>query len=223
MTAGFVLGLGGSWGGVMDVLREIIPVYDKVNSYISLGRDATHRDTGIRGRINPGDVVLDAGSGFGNMSKTALSICDGNLKIIMYDPLLPMLKNTSRLFEKPPALSCGVFEHMPFRSGGFDAIMCGYSLRDAIGLRIAISEAHRVLRKGGRFVIVDLGKFVRAGSDSYRFVAAIANTAASSILICASYFSSKNEFASSEPAPIAIAAYGTYVPLGSVTYTELPF
>ena len=150
MTAGFVLGLGGSWGGVMDVLREIIPVYDKVNSYISLGRDATHRDTGIRGRINPGDVVLDAGSGFGNMSKTALSICDGNLKIIMYDPLLPMLKNTSRLFEKPPALSCGVFEHMPFRSGGFDAIMCGYSLRDAIGLRIAISEAHRVLRKGGR-------------------------------------------------------------------------
>ena len=171
MTAGFVLGLGGSWGGVMDVLREIIPVYDKVNSYISLGRDATHRDTGIRGRINPGDVVLDAGSGFGNMSKTALSICDGNLKIIMYDPLLPMLKNTSRLFEKPPALSCGVFEHMPFRSGGFDAIMCGYSLRDAIGLRIAISEAHRVLRKGGRFVIVDLGKpnsrFVRAGTGIY--------------------------------------------------------
>ena len=45
----------------MDVLREIIPVYDKVNSYISLGRDATHRDTGIRGRINPGDVVLAAG------------------------------------------------------------------------------------------------------------------------------------------------------------------
>ena len=64
---------------------------------------------------------------------------------------------------------------MPFRSGGFDAIMCGYSLRDAIGLRIAISEAHRVLRKGGRFVIVDLGKpdsrFVRVVwdfiSDSY--------------------------------------------------------
>ena len=90
------MGLGGSWGGVMDVLREIIPVYDKVNSYISLGRDAKHRDRGIRERVNPGDIVLDAGSGFGNMSKTALSICGGDLKIIMYDPLLPMLKNTTR-------------------------------------------------------------------------------------------------------------------------------
>ena len=87
----------------------------------------------------------------------------------------PCSKIPVRLFEKPPALSCGVFEHMPFRSGGFDAIMCGYSLRDAIGLRIAISEAHRVLRKGGRFVIVDLGKpdsrFVRAGVGFYiRFI-----------------------------------------------------
>lgn len=36
--------------------------------------------------------------------------------------------------------------------------MCGYSLRDAISLKTAISEIHRVLKKGGRFVIVDLGK-----------------------------------------------------------------
>jgi demethylmenaquinone methyltransferase/2-methoxy-6-polyprenyl-1,4-benzoquinol methylase len=36
--------------------------------------------------------------------------------------------------------------------------MCGYSLRDAIQLRQAISEMHRVLRGGGRLVIVDLGK-----------------------------------------------------------------
>ncbi|MDI1495239.1 MAG: methylase [Cenarchaeum symbiont of Oopsacas minuta] len=165
------MGLGESWGKVMEVLRDVIPVYNKVNSYISLGRDARHRDTCIRGHINPGYRVLDAGSGFGNMSKAAMSICNEDLKIVMYDPLLPMLKNTSRLFEESPDLSCGVFEHMPFRSGGFDAVMCGYSLRDAIELRTAISEIHRVLHKDGKFVIVDLGKpdsrFVRTGVAFY--------------------------------------------------------
>jgi demethylmenaquinone methyltransferase/2-methoxy-6-polyprenyl-1,4-benzoquinol methylase len=47
---------------------------------------------------------------------------------------------------------------MPFRDGIFDAVMCGYSLRDSIQLRQAIAEMHRVLRGGGRLVIVDLGK-----------------------------------------------------------------
>jgi demethylmenaquinone methyltransferase / 2-methoxy-6-polyprenyl-1,4-benzoquinol methylase len=36
--------------------------------------------------------------------------------------------------------------------------MCGDSLRDAINLEIAVSEIHRILKKGGRFIIVDLGK-----------------------------------------------------------------
>lgn len=165
------MGLGNDWGQVLDVLEQIIPVYDRVNSFISLGKDREFRERGIRGRVNKGDKVLDAGSGFGNMSKTAMKICGGDLEISLYDPLRPMLKNTGRLFSKPPSLTCGVFEHLPFKDDHFDAVLCGYSLRDAISLRIAISEIHRVLKKGGRFVIVDLGKpdnpLVRAGVSFY--------------------------------------------------------
>ena len=42
------MGLGSYWGEVIEVLREIIPIYDKVNSIISLGKDKEHR---IRGNF----------------------------------------------------------------------------------------------------------------------------------------------------------------------------
>ena len=152
------MGLGSYWGEVLDVLQDIIPVYDKVNSYISLGKDSEHRNRAISGRIKSGDKILDAGSGFGNMSKTALDVTNGKVEIILYDPLLPMIKNTDRLFKKKPEVACGVFEHAPFRNQQFDVVLSGYSLRDAISLKTAISEIHRVLKKNGRWVIVDLGK-----------------------------------------------------------------
>jgi demethylmenaquinone methyltransferase / 2-methoxy-6-polyprenyl-1,4-benzoquinol methylase len=165
------VGLGSYWNEVLDVLRDIIPIYDKVNSYISLGKDKEHRLRGIQGRVKSRDSVLDAGSGFGNMSKTALQVAGDNISITLYDPLIPMLKNTSEFFDKKPNLSCGVFEHIPFQNEKFDAVLCGYSLRDAISLKTAISEIHRVLKKGGRLVIVDLGKpdnsIVRSGVSFY--------------------------------------------------------
>ncbi len=165
------MGLGSYWGEVIDVLRDIIPVYDKVNSFISLGKDVEHRTKAIRGRINKGDKVLDAGSGFGNMSKTAANIVDNDLSIILYDPLVPMLKNTDRLFDEKLDSACGVFEHVPFQDNEFDIVLSGYSLRDAISLKTAISEMHRVLKKNGRWVIVDLGKpdepIIRFGVTCY--------------------------------------------------------
>lgn len=165
------MGLGIYWNEVLDVLRDIIPVYDKVNSYISLGKDREHRLRGIKNRVKSGDFVLDAGSGFGNMSKTAVKVAGSSISITLYDPLIPMLKNTSKFFDKKPDLSCGVFEHIPFQNEKFDAVLCGYSLRDAISLKTAISEIHRVLKNGGRFVIVDLGKpdnaIIRAGVSFY--------------------------------------------------------
>ena len=165
------MGLGSYWGEVIDVLRDIIPVYDKVNSFISLGKDIEHRTKAIRGRINKGDKVLDAGSGFGNMSKTAANIVDNDLSIILYDPLVPMLKNTDRLFDEKLDSACGVFEHVPFQDNEFDMVLSGYSLRDAISLKTAISEMHRVLKKNGRWVIVDLGKpdepIIRFGVTCY--------------------------------------------------------
>ncbi len=163
------MGLGSYWGEVIDVLQEIIPVYDKVNSCISLGKDSEHRKRAIKGRIKNGDKILDAGSGFGNMSKTALDIANGNISIMLYDPLLPMIKNTGRLFEEKPEVACGVFEHVPFKDEQFDVILSGYSLRDAISLKIAISEMHRILKKDGKKIILPIVAYVAGGKLGLKF------------------------------------------------------
>lgn len=164
-------GLGSYWGEVMGALRDVIPVYDRVNAAISLGRDGRLRERGIRGRVAPGDAVLDAGAGPGNMAAAAAELCGGRLDVTLCDPLVPMLRAASSRLGGGPGLSCGVFEHVPFRQGAFDAVLCGYSLRDAFDLGAAISELHRVLKDGGRLVIVDLGKpdcaLARAGVAAY--------------------------------------------------------
>jgi demethylmenaquinone methyltransferase / 2-methoxy-6-polyprenyl-1,4-benzoquinol methylase len=166
-------GLGSRyWTEVIEVLRIIIPVYDKVNRVISLGKDEEYRLQGIRGRVRPGNIILDAGSGYGNMSRLALAEAGGNAKIVMYDPILEMLTSVKNyLTGSQPALYSGVFEYMPFRDDMFDVVLCGYSLRDAVYLPQAISEMHRVLKTGGRLVIIDLGKpdnpFLRAMVSAY--------------------------------------------------------
>jgi demethylmenaquinone methyltransferase/2-methoxy-6-polyprenyl-1,4-benzoquinol methylase len=157
-------GLGSSyWKEVLEVLRNIIPVYDKVNSVISMGKDNAFRKEGIVKGVHSGNVILDAGSGFGNMSRTVLDSVSGNVDIFFYDPICEMLhkvKDDVDMHTQPFRfyLCSGVFESIPFKSNTFDAVLCGYSLRDAINLHVAIGELHRVLKKGGRLVIVDLGK-----------------------------------------------------------------
>jgi len=164
------MGLGDEWGGVIGALSEIIPVYDRVNRAISLGTAEASRRRALAGRLRAGDAVLDAGSGFGNMSLAALAECP-QVSITMHDALVPMLRAAGPRLRAAADRSCGVFEGLPYRDGRFDVVMCGYSLRDAISLRAAVSEIHRVLRAGGRLVVVDLGKpdsaVARAGAAAY--------------------------------------------------------
>jgi demethylmenaquinone methyltransferase/2-methoxy-6-polyprenyl-1,4-benzoquinol methylase len=151
------------WKEVINVLENVIPVYNRVNSVISLGKDIIYRKEGIVKSIHSGNIVLDAGSGFGNMSKIVLENVSQDVTIIFYDPIYEMLnkvKDNIGIFKKSSSFSLcsGIFEKIPFKANTFDAILCGYSLRDAIELDNAIDELYRVLKKDGRLVIVDLGK-----------------------------------------------------------------
>lgn len=157
-------GLGNAyWREVIDVLRNIIPVYDKVNSVISLGKDNEFRKEGIIKSVFPGNTILDAGSGYGNMSKIVLDTITKNVTINFYDPIHEMLTKIEENIGLDPEINnyflcSGIFEKIPFKNNTFDAVLCGYSIRDAIDLDTAFIEIHRVLKKNGRLLIVDLGK-----------------------------------------------------------------
>jgi demethylmenaquinone methyltransferase/2-methoxy-6-polyprenyl-1,4-benzoquinol methylase len=151
------------WREVIDVLKNVIPIYDKVNSVISLGKDNSFRKEGVIKSVFPGNVILDAGSGYGNMSKTVIEQVSTDVTVFFYDPIYEMLdkiKDNVNVGDGSCTffLCSGVFENIPFRSNTFDAVLCGYSLRDAIHLPTAVQEIRRVLKTGGKLVIVDLGK-----------------------------------------------------------------
>jgi demethylmenaquinone methyltransferase / 2-methoxy-6-polyprenyl-1,4-benzoquinol methylase len=149
-------GLEEDWAFVEAVLKDVIPVYDKTNRYISLGSDLKIRKFGLdllkQSLTNFSDVlVLDLGCGTGRMTQ----LLQGNS--IMVDALRPMMQIASeRNPDSDKALA--IFEKLPFKKGSFHAVMAGFAIRDARKLTDALAEIHYSLREGGFFLIVDLSK-----------------------------------------------------------------
>ena len=153
-------GLGSLWRKVEDTLKDLIPIYDKINRIISLGQDLRLR-IAIAKAIHGKDLlVLDAGCGPGTMSKLILRSTNRIKQIILLDPLKEMLKQSKRELDvRRSAFVQAVFEYLPFRSSVFDAAVSTFALRDAFDLNAAVAELSRVVKgSGGVVLILDLGK-----------------------------------------------------------------
>lgn len=136
----------------MDSLEDIIPIYEKGSSRISLFADKQMRKEVAAFAVDGEreELVLDLGSGPGTLSRV-VSGAGG----------VPILADASRkMLSRAPEfdrVQC-VFESLPFKSGSFGAAVAGFSLRDARDLEFALEEIRRAMRAGGRFAFCDLGK-----------------------------------------------------------------
>jgi demethylmenaquinone methyltransferase/2-methoxy-6-polyprenyl-1,4-benzoquinol methylase len=152
-------GLGEEWSQIVEVaLDSLIPVYDKMNAVMSFGKDLFWREKGVRKTLNGSEKLLDAGCGPGVMTEVVTKIFP-ELKPVMLDALSSMLNRASkRTSGKNGGLVRGIFEKLPFKDGQFEAVIMGFSFRDAQNMRQALSELNRVLKENGRLLIVDISK-----------------------------------------------------------------
>ena len=149
-------GLGEDWLSIEETLKQVIPVYDKTNRYISLGTDRKIRKEGLdllkRALGDAPDLsIMDLGSGTGKMTQLL------GEPSIMIDALMPMMRIGSKRNADSEGL-LAVFENLPFKTGTFRAAMVGFAIRDARNLDLALSQISEAIQGGGFFLIVDLSK-----------------------------------------------------------------
>ena len=127
-----------------DVFSDIADRYDRVNRILSLGRDRAWRRRALE--FLPEGLVLDLGAGTG-----AANVDMGSRTVIAADPSLPMLvKNGS------PARVAACGERLPLANEVLDGVFSAFVFRNLTSVSDTLAEIHRVLRPGGRAVIVGL-------------------------------------------------------------------
>jgi demethylmenaquinone methyltransferase/2-methoxy-6-polyprenyl-1,4-benzoquinol methylase len=149
-----------SWEELMRNLEDTIPVYDKVNSIVTLGQDKRWRKN-VASFIKPDMKVLEIGCGPGTFSENLQGV-----ELTCLDPSEAMLevarqrvgKARAERGEKDAEFVQGVAEELPLPDNTFDRVCCLFSFRDFQDKRKGLSEILRVLKPGGRLIICDAGK-----------------------------------------------------------------
>jgi demethylmenaquinone methyltransferase / 2-methoxy-6-polyprenyl-1,4-benzoquinol methylase len=153
-------GLKEDWNSVQKTLEQIIPIYDRTNRFISLGTDLKLRKTGIEILLNELKTedfsLLDLGCGTGTMTLLFQAAAKSNDRVTLVDPLVGMMRIAHQKVGQDGAL--GVYEFLPFRKDAVDAVMAGFSIRDARDLSAALRQINILLKENGKFLIVDLSK-----------------------------------------------------------------
>src|SRR6266571_8132593 len=131
---------------------RIAPVYDAMNRAMTAGLDRRWRRLTAEATVRPGDRVLDACCGTGDLA-IACARMDGRVTGLDFSER--MLERARR---KAPRLEWvrGDLLRLPFADESFDAATVGFGVRNVEDLERALRELRRVLRAGGRLGILEI-------------------------------------------------------------------
>ena len=127
--------------------------YDRVDRVLAFGTGSRYRGDALRrAGLAPGMRMLDVAVGTGLVAKEALRIVGEGGSVIGVDPSAGMMSAAGAGL----TLVRGRAEALPFASGTFDFLTLGFALRHLSDLDRVFGEFHRVLKPGGRLLVLEI-------------------------------------------------------------------
>lgn len=182
---------------VADVFDSVASRYDLMNDLMSGGLHRLWKHFAIeQSLVRPGDAVLDVAGGTGDLSRLFARRVGPTGSVVLTDINGPMLAHgRDRLMDEGlilPTVRCDA-EKLPFHDERFDCVCVAFGLRNMTRKDVALAEMRRVLRPGGRLLVLEfskvwrplaplydaysfqilprLGKLIAGDADSYRYLA----------------------------------------------------
>lgn len=146
---------------VQSMFDRVATRYDLLNTVMTAGLHHSWRERAVdRAELSQGDSVLDVCCGTGDLSLELAARVGPEGHVVGCDFSEPMLdlarEKASRRgaagvrFEWADALS------LPYDAGRFDAVTVGFGVRNLANLERGLGEMTRVLRPGGRLVVLEI-------------------------------------------------------------------
>ena len=146
---------------VSEVFDKVYDKYDFMNNLMSLGIHKSWKKQIIYSmKPKPNKKLIDVACGTGDIANLFTNETDGKLKIQCVDPNKKMISLGKKKLKNYKNISWKIAsaEKLPFKDNLFDYYTISFGLRNTKNLDKALSEAFRVLKKGGRFFCLEFSK-----------------------------------------------------------------
>jgi demethylmenaquinone methyltransferase / 2-methoxy-6-polyprenyl-1,4-benzoquinol methylase len=156
---------------VRGVFDSVAPRYDLMNDLMSLGlHRAWKAYTVLVANLRPGDQVLDIAGGTGDLALAFAKKVGPTGRVVHTDINEAMLRTgRDRLIDAGLALPTVVCdaEKLPFEAASFELVSVAFGLRNMTRKDVALAEMNRVLKPGGKLLVLEFSKVAKPLEKAY--------------------------------------------------------